>query len=108
MASRFKIASVLLVVLSLVSCKSISGEAKEDLAKPVSCTTATQDIATLEGERASTKKKIATGVGSVVPQLAITGILMGDYRNRVKVATGKYNDDIEAKIAEIKSECGIE
>ena len=32
---------------------------------------------------------------------------MGDYRDRVKVATGTYNDDLEAKIQQIKATCGV-
>lgn len=78
------------------------------MAAPVNCATAEQDIATLEDEKASNKKRIADGIGSVVPQLAVTGILMRDYKDRAHVATGKYNNDIENKIAEIKKQCGIQ
>lgn len=108
MRAPIKMVLTLVVVLSLVSCKSISKEAKENLAAPVNCATATQDIATLESEKASNEKRIADGIGSVVPQLAVVGILTGDYKNRVEVATNKYNDDIKAKIAEIRSECGVQ
>ena len=101
-------ALALVMVLPLVSCKSISEEAKEDIAAPVHCTTAERDIAVLESERASNKKRIADGVGSVVPQLAVLGILTMDYKNRVAVSTGKYNKDIEAKIAEIKEQCNLQ
>jgi hypothetical protein len=53
-------------------------------------------------------KQILSGVRSVFPiAAAAAGILMGDYRDRVTVATGKYNRDLAAKIAHIKSECGL-
>lgn len=35
------------------------------------------------------------------------GILTGTYGEKVEVATGEYNDKIDAKIAEIKRTCGI-
>jgi hypothetical protein len=93
--------------LLLASCSTISEQAKQELAQPVNCQTAQQDIATLESEKASVGKQVVAGAGSIVPTLAVTGILMGDYKNRVQVATGKYNDDIEAKITEIRRTCGI-
>ncbi|WKZ57357.1 MAG: hypothetical protein QY326_01445 [Bdellovibrionota bacterium] len=33
-----------------------------------------------------------------MPISAVAGILMGDYRDRVQVATGQYNNDIEARL----------
>ena len=39
------------------------------------------------------------------PIAAVAGILMGDYSDRVSVAVGTYNSDIEAKIAQIKRAC---
>lgn len=86
---------------------SITSEEKKELAKPVDCSTAQQDIATLEKERASVGGRIVAGVRSIFPIAAVAGILTGDYSDRVAVASGKYNDDIAAKIEEIKSVCGL-
>lgn len=86
---------------------TISENAQTSLSAPVNCATAPQDIKTLEEERASVGKRILSGVRSILPIAAVAGILMGDYRDRVEVASGKYNDDINNKIAEIKSTCGI-
>jgi len=91
----------------LCGCKTITPEAKEDLAKPVNCSTAAQDIQALEAEKASTAKKIGAGIRMIVPTTAVVGILSGDYGNRVNVATGQYNKDIDAKIQEIRSSCGM-
>lgn len=87
---------------------TISDKAKTDLDKPVNCATAWQDIRVLEEERASVGKQILAGVRSVFPIAAAAGILSGDYRDRVSVATGRYNDDLMAKIDQIKSRCKLQ
>jgi hypothetical protein len=35
------------------------------------------------------------------------GVVMGTEGTKLQVATGEYNDKIDARIAEIKSKCGI-
>ena len=87
---------------------SISEESKAAVAKPTECRTAESDIAVLREERASVAKQLISGVRSVMPIAAAAGILLGDYKDRVKVATGKYNSDIDAKIAEIQRKCGVQ
>ena len=86
---------------------SISEDSIISLDKEINCRTARSDIEILENEKASVGKQILSGVRSVVPFAAVAAIIMGDYRERVQVATGQYNDDIESKISEIKSSCGI-
>lgn len=108
MKFRIPVVLLLVVIVSSVSCKSISEQAKEDLAKPINCATAAEDIATLESEKANAVNRIADGVSDVYPPLAVIGILGGKYKERGKVAIGGYNTALEAKIAEIKQSCGIE
>jgi len=99
---------VLCLIVVVSGCASISKTAKGQLAKDVDCTTAQDDIQVLEAEKASVGKQIVSGVRSVLPVAAVIGILRRDYKNRVQVATGKYNRDLEAKIKEIKYTCGLE
>jgi len=99
---------LLCLVVTLTGCKSISPTAKDGLAKDVDCSTAPADIQTLTAEKASVAKKVSSGVRSVWPVAAVVGLLSGDYKDRVSVATGKYNKDLEAKIQEIKTTCGIQ
>jgi hypothetical protein len=94
-------------MIFLVGCKTISEEAKYEIDKPVDCSTAEYDIKILEGEKASAGKQALSGVRSVMPAAVVIGILSGDYKNRVKVAVGQYNKDIDAKIQEIKDTCGM-
>lgn len=94
-------------LISATGCKSISPEAEAELAQPTNCSTAHQDIATLEEERASVAERMLAGVRMVLPAAIVGGILQRDMRNRGKVAIGAYNDELEAKIAEIRAACGI-
>ena len=86
---------------------SINSDVKRELDSPVNCQTARSDIKLLEDERASVAKQILSGARSVFPFAAVAGILTGDYSDRVQVATGQYNADLEAKIAQIKKACRI-
>jgi hypothetical protein len=91
----------------VVACSSISPETKEDLARPVNCDTADQDIDILEGEKASVARQMLAGVGFVSPPGVVLGILARDTKDRAKIAVGTYNREIEAKIAEIMETCGL-
>ena len=102
-----KFALAVYVLSALISCASISQESQDQLAKPVNCETATQDIAALEGQKASRTRRMTAGVTSVMPMGAAQGLATGDTRARGSVATGRYNQQIDEKIAEIKKTCGL-
>lgn len=113
---RVGAASLLAVMISLSACghrknhspvPSVSEVEKASLQKPVDCATARRDIATLEDEKASVGRRALAGIRSVVPFSAAAGILLGDYSDRVEVATGKYNEALEKKIQEIRATCSI-
>lgn len=102
---------VLVALCSLIllpSCRAIPKQAEEDLAKPVNCATAEQDIATLESEQASVEKRMLEGVTAVVPAGAVLGILTLQEDDKIEVATGIYNKKLKEKIQEIKATCGLE
>jgi len=105
------------VLLLVGACAPVSQEAKKDLAKPIDCGTATQDIATLQGEKASVLKRIEMGARYIVPVAAAADILrsyhLDDetsvefYQDKESVLTGDYNDAIDRKIAQIKETCSV-
>jgi hypothetical protein len=92
----------------LCSCSPISKEAKEELAKPVDCSTASDDIATLKSEKASVAKEISAGVQDIYPVGAIIHLIERNWTDGEKVATGQYNKAIEDKIERIQNECGVQ
>ena len=105
----YKFIPVICLAIFVAACSApISKQAKEDLAKSVDCSTAKEDIRTLENEKASVAKMAKDGVTSVVPVGAAIGILTFTEKEKLEVSTGVYNKKIDEKIAEIKRECGIE
>jgi hypothetical protein len=91
----------------LTACGSpISEEAKRKINAPINCSTAKQDIVTLKREKTSVASQAAAGVTSVLPIGLVVGVLSGTAKDKANVATGEYNDMIDAKIAKIKRDCG--
>ncbi len=107
MTSNYGFAVIVSVTLLAACASPISKEVKRELEAPVDCSTAKQDIALLEKEKASTAKRTAAGVTSVLPIGLISGVVSGTAGDKAKVATGEYNKQLVAKITEIKSTCGI-
>ena len=95
------------VTFLMVACSPQSKEAKQELAQPVNCTTAEGDIRVLENEKAHVAKQVASGVTAVAPAGLVLGVVTGTEDDKLEVATGDYNDQIDKKIAEIKSTCGL-
>ena len=100
-----------LVAISLLfgfgCARSIPEEVKAEMAKPVDCSTAEQDIATLEAEKASAAHQVPAGARSIAPIAAVASLLCADTKDRAAVASGKYNEQLDAKIAEISQKCGL-
>jgi hypothetical protein len=93
--------------VGLLACKTISDEAKQEIAKPVDCATAQEDMALLEGEKVSVAEQAAAGVRTVFPIALIGGIAQGDLGNRARVAIGDYNRQLDEKMFQIRQQCGI-
>ncbi len=101
----------------LAACgQLVSDDAKMKLSKDVDCTTAKQDVAYLEEARASTLKRISTGMQFIMPPAVAINIFRSYnqdgtseefYTDREQVVTGEYNKSIEAKIEEIERICGV-
>jgi hypothetical protein len=102
---------ILVALCSLIllpACRAIPKEAKIELAKPVECATAEQDIAILKKEHASVAKMFLDGVTAVTPAGAVIGILTLQEIDKLEVAIGVYNHRLTRKIKEIQDTCGIE
>jgi hypothetical protein len=95
------------VALLMVACSPQSKEAKQELAQPVNCATAEGDIRVLNSEKAHVGKQVASGVTAIAPAGLVLGIVTGTEGDKLEVASGDYNDQIDKKIAEIKSTCGL-
>jgi len=99
------------IVMLLPACaifkqKGVDKELKKDL--PINCATAEGDIRILQHEKSHVAQQILDGVTAIVPAGAVIGIVTGTEGEKFKVATGRYNKMIDARIAEIKEKCGVE
>ena len=104
---------VLIASTSVVGCArpnnspfpTIDPAVEEQLKSPITCETAKVDIATLENAKASVAKRVISGARAINPVSAAVGVATGDEQDRLEVASGDYNDRIDAKIAAIKRRC---
>ena len=90
-----------------LACSPISKQAKIDIARPVNCATAPEDLRMLRSEKASIEKQFLNGVMAVTPAGAAIGILTLTEKDKLEVAIGDYNHKINRKIEEIQNTCGI-
>jgi hypothetical protein len=95
--------------LTLAACAPpITQEAKQDLQRPIDCSTAQDDIAVLQSEKTNVNQQMLAGVTSMLPAAAVMGLLTGRQQDREEVLTGQYNTMIDEKIYSIKSTCGVQ
>ncbi len=105
----YKFIPVICLIIFVAACAApISQQAKDELAQPINCDTALEDIRILEQEKASAAEMAKEGVTALVPVGAVLGIITFTEDEKLSVASGDYNRKIDEKIAEIKRECGIE
>jgi hypothetical protein len=102
---------MLLAVLAIVlaaACAPITQQEKQSLAKPINCATAEGDLRVLQSEKANVAQQIANGVTAIVPAGLVIGLVSGTEGDKLKVATGDYNNMLDKKIAEIKQQCNVQ
>lgn len=73
----------------------------------VNCSTAEGDIRVLESEKAHVAEQVVEGVTAITPAGIVLGILTGTETTKLKVAVGEYDKQIDKRIAQIKSTCGV-
>ena len=74
----------------------------------VNCDTAKEDIGKLQAEKKSSVEQMEKGVTSIMPSTAVLHMLSGTQEESKEIASGEYNEKIDAHIVKIKSTCGIE
>ncbi len=103
--------SVALLVSVIAGCSTQApapeAQVQSTLAKPVDCATAAADIKTLTGEKARTSQEIEDGASSIVPVGAVAHMFGGSEKESLEIGTGEYNKKLDAKIADIQSQCNM-
>jgi hypothetical protein len=109
LATLFRAAAVAAALTLAPGCAYQFKKQEEAAEKmPVNCATAEGDLRVLKGEKAHVGEQIAMGVTAIVPASLVIGILTGTEVEKLKVASGEYNKQIDAKIAEIQAQCGVQ
>jgi len=75
------------------------------LDRPINCATAALDIAVLREAIPGAQERMASRVRLVVPVSRIVGRLTGDLDERREIASGRTEDNLRARIAEIEGAC---
>jgi len=105
------IVPVLAIIAVVAGCSSNAPAPKQQveasLAAPIDCSTAQQDIALLNSEKARTSQEIEDGASSIIPIGAVAHLFGGSEKESIEIGTGQYNKKLDDKIAEIKSACGM-
>ena len=77
------------------------------LAKSIDCNTAAADIKNLTDEKARTSQEIEDGASSIIPIGAVAHMFGGSEKDSLEIGTGEHNKKLDAKIAEIRTQCNI-
>jgi len=87
--------------------EDVAGPADADTSLPVDCSTAREDIATLEGEKQATNDKAVGGVLAFTPIGLVANVATGGDKmdEEEKLSHEEYNKRIDERIAQIKEAC---
>jgi len=107
-SSRSIAASTALALLLPGCAMQLNKEEKAAEQMPVNCATAEGDLRVLRSEKVHVGEQIAMGVTAIYPAGLIVGLLTGTEGTKIQVATGEYNKKLDAKIAQIQPECGVQ
>ena len=109
MNRTIRIMAVACVAMLLTGCLNPKyKEGERQLKQPINCATAEGDIRLLQHEKSHVSDQMAAGVTSIVPAGAVVGLITGTEGEKLKIGSGDYNRRIDARIAEIKQECGVD
>ena len=104
---RFAGASLLAVVAGGCALQQEQVEQNLQNSGRVDCRTAYGDLRVLQSEKANVAQQVVEGATAIYPAGLVMGILTGTEGTKISVATGEYDQMIDARIAEIRRKCGL-
>ncbi|MEL6860003.1 MAG: hypothetical protein AAFO74_16570 [Pseudomonadota bacterium] len=102
-----RLTSLLFVTLVAGCATSIHAERESLLADPIDCASAETDIAALEAAMPSRRERARSAIQSVTPVGVVSGVATGTYGDRTAVLTGRTEEELTARIDDIKQSCGL-
>lgn len=97
----------LALVLGLAACASIPDEERALMTKEIDCAEAESDIAALERARPGTLRALRAVGSTITAGGLIYGVATDDIDDRGDIASGRYGERIDARIALIRETCGL-
>lgn len=98
---------IMLSVFLLTAC--VTRPSTDEIQKRTpDCENAEEQLKMLDEEMVETHERIFSGVRSVLPTAAVYTLLVGEYGTNYSIATGDYEEILDAKIIEIKEKCNLQ
>ncbi len=100
----------MVALLAVSGCAFQQKEVEQELKSPppIDCRTAPGDLRLLRSEKAHVVQRIVEGATAIYPAGLVLGLVTGTEGTKLEVAIGEYNKQIDARIAAIQAQCGIE
>lgn len=97
---------LLLALGTVAGCAQMPQATRADLLdRPIDCTTADIDIAALQAAIPGAAERAAQGVRLILPVARIVGRVTGQLDDRREIASGRTEEEMRARIAEIAAAC---
>ncbi|WP_254055839.1 hypothetical protein [Ruegeria sp. EL01] len=74
---------------------------------PVNCATAEGDLRAIDAEKKHAEDKQLESVAAITPAGALLGLVTGTENKRLRMLSGDYIKQLDARSAEIKATCGL-
>jgi len=101
-----RILATFVAVGALAGCAQTTQIDRADLLdQPIDCATADIDIAALEAAIPGAGERASAGARLVVPVSRIAGRVTGQLDDRREIASGRTEEQLRARIAEIEAAC---
>ena len=108
MIKQNKSQATIFAIICLMVSAPAAWAADDTKRHPVNCATAPGDLRAIAAEKKHAEDQQAESVFSILPAGALLGLVTGTEDKHLKMLSGDYIKQLDARAAEIKSTCNIE
>lgn len=101
------LATFLLLAAVLAGCASIPAEDEALLSGEIDCDQAEETMAKIRAARPTQVDRARILAMSLSPGGLLLGFATNDIRNRERLMSGAYDDELNARLGEIAAACGL-
>lgn len=96
-----------LVSVALVSLAGPVSATADNKRHPINCATAEGDLRAIAAEKKHAEDQQLASVAAITPAGALLGLVTGTEHKHLKMLSGDYIKELDARSAQIKSTCGL-